>query len=235
MFYNLLVIFSGTIRQGPDRADPGPARRRCVATFSLLILRKIDTRVAMPAKRLIRLVAGTALLLALALAGASAASREPDVVLIRGFAGVFSTGLNAIADDLRKKGVNARVIGHLSASGLIEELVTRKGKKGRLVLVGHSFGGAAAMGMARALVDRQVPVKLVVTLDPTTSGPVVKGVGYVNYYFSGLGVGSAVKGPGKIRNIDLSNRTDHVAHFNMTTDARLKGEIVELIMRTLGR
>lgn len=172
---------------------------------------------------------------AIAASGAQAAARPPEVVFIRGFAGVFSTGLDQIATDLRKKGVSVRVIGHLSAGGIVRELESAKSGKRRLVLVGHSFGGAAAMGMAQQLAGKHVPVRLVVTLDPTTNGPVVKGVGYVNYYFSGVGVGTALVGPGKVRNINLSSRQDHVAHFNMTTDSQLKGEITALIMRSLGR
>ena len=42
-----------------------------------------------------------------------AAYAEPRVLLLRGWFGVFSTGLDSIADALRAKGIRADVVGHL--------------------------------------------------------------------------------------------------------------------------
>src|SRR3979411_1350560 len=43
----------------------------------------------------------------------SALAAEPRVLLLRGWFGVFSTGLDGLAEELKAQGINAEVAGHL--------------------------------------------------------------------------------------------------------------------------
>ena len=64
---------------------------------------------------------------------------EPRVILLRGWFGVFSTGLDSLTERLRARGINAELSRHLSwyavVSGVLQERAA--GKTGQLVLVGH--------------------------------------------------------------------------------------------------
>jgi hypothetical protein len=44
----------------------------------------------------------------------SALAAGPHVVLLRGWFGVFSTGLDSVADQLRAQGIKAEIAGHLN-------------------------------------------------------------------------------------------------------------------------
>src|SRR3984893_7232192 len=67
---------------------------------------------------------------------------EPRVLLLRGWFGVFSTGLDKIAEELKAKGIKAEVAGHLYWSAAVTEILREQaaGATGPLVLVGHSQG-----------------------------------------------------------------------------------------------
>jgi hypothetical protein len=64
------------------------------------------------------------------------------VILLRGWFGVFSTGLDAIADALKAKGIRAEVAGHLQWKTAADEIRRERaqGKTDAIVLVGHSQG-----------------------------------------------------------------------------------------------
>jgi len=89
-----------------------------------------------------------------------ALAAEPRVLLLRGWFGVFSTGMDGLADELKTKGIKAQVAGHLYWSTALKEIVRDRaaGKTGPIVLVGHSYGGnvisvaAAGNDQVRALV-----------------------------------------------------------------------------------
>jgi hypothetical protein len=53
------------------------------------------------------------LCIATALLWSSATNAETHVYLLRGWFGVFSTGLDSLADELRNKGIKAEAVGHL--------------------------------------------------------------------------------------------------------------------------
>ena len=60
---------------------------------------------------------------ALGLLWSSAVRAETRVYLLRGWFGVFSTGLDNISDDLSKKGIKAETIGHLAWRSTVSEIV----------------------------------------------------------------------------------------------------------------
>src|SRR5256885_697097 len=81
-----------------------------------------------------------------------AVAAEPRVLLLRGWFGVFSTGLDSLADELKPIGVTAEVAGHLYWSTAVTNIMRERaaGKTGPLVLVGHSQGANNVIDMARA-------------------------------------------------------------------------------------
>src|SRR5690349_5658709 len=91
-----------------------------------------------------------------------AASAEPHVYFLRGLFGVFSTGMDAMDEQLRNKGVKAEAIGHLAWKGAVDKIVADRaaGKPGPLVLVGHSQGANNVIEMARELEKKKIPVDL---------------------------------------------------------------------------
>ena len=114
----------------------------------------------------IRLFAASAALLLLLHHGALAAG--PRVILLRGWFGVFSTGLDTIADQLRAHGIEAEVAGHLNWSNEVTQILQKRTgtRSGSLVLVGHSQGANNVIDMARSLEAYNVTVDLLIALSP---------------------------------------------------------------------
>jgi pimeloyl-ACP methyl ester carboxylesterase len=92
--------------------------------------------------------------------------RPPRVVLLRGGLGVFSRGLDVLADRCRAEGMSVSVHPHTSWQAIADQLA-REGAGGRqpLVLIGHSWGADAVLHIAARLEGRQTPVALAVTLE----------------------------------------------------------------------
>jgi hypothetical protein len=114
------------------------------------------------------------LCIATALVWSSATRAETQVYLLRGWFGVFSTGLDALAAELRSKGIKAETVGHLAWKTTIAKIVKdhASGKSGPLVLVGHSQGANNIIDMARLLQRENIPVELLVTLAPAGQDPI---------------------------------------------------------------
>jgi hypothetical protein len=163
-----------------------------------------------------------------------AAAAEPRVLFLRGWFGVFSTGLDGIADDLKAKGVKAEVAGHLYwQTGLTDILKARAaGKAGPIILIGHSQGANNVIDIARGLEAQNIPVDLVITLAPFMQYPVPANVKQaVNYYQQG-GWGAPIEGApgfhGKIMNVNV-NDDPSVTHVNIDKSTRVHADIVRMI------
>ena len=115
----------------------------------------------------------------------SPARADARVILLRGWFGVFSTGLDEVADALKAKGIRAEVTGHLHWRTAIDEILRERaeGKTDALVLVGHSQGANNVIDMARMLEAKNVPVALLVTLAPYKQEPIPSNVmRAINFY-----------------------------------------------------
>jgi hypothetical protein len=163
-----------------------------------------------------------------------AAAAEPRVLFLRGWFGVFSTGLDGIADDLKAKGVKAEVAGHLYwQTGLTDILKARaSGKAGPIILIGHSQGANNVIDIARGLEAQNIPVDLVITLAPFMQYPVPANVKQaVNYYQQG-GWGAPIEGApgfhGKIMNVNV-NDDPSVTHINIDKSTRVRADIVRMV------
>jgi hypothetical protein len=163
-----------------------------------------------------------------------AAAAEPRVLFLRGWFGVFSTGLDGIADDLKAKGVKAEVAGHLYwQTGLTDILKARAaGKAGPIILIGHSQGANNVIDIARGLEAQNIPVDLVITLAPFMQYPVPANVKQaVNYYQQG-GWGAPIEGApgfhGKVMNVNV-NDDPSVTHINIDKSTRVRADIVRMV------
>src|SRR3978361_557041 len=103
----------------------------------------------------------------------SPARADARVILLRGWFGVFSTGLDEIANALKAKGIRAEVAGHLYWRTAADDILRERagGKTDALVLVGHSQGANNVIDMARVLEAKNVPVALLITLAPYRQNP----------------------------------------------------------------
>ena len=108
------------------------------------------------------------------------------VILLRGLANVFSTGLNFLTAKLRQLDFDASVHNYLEWNALAAA-VLRAETAGTLVrpfaIIGHSYGADDAIEMANQLGRQGVATDLLVTFDPTAGDPVTAGVLRVlNFY-----------------------------------------------------
>ena len=150
-----------------------------------------------------------ALCLAISLLWSGATRAETKVYLLRGWFGVFSTGLDGLAAELRSKGIKAETVGHLAWKTTVSTIIKNhaSGKSGPLVLVGHSQGANNVIDMARLLQRENIPVDLLITLAPAGQDPIPGNVIRAINYYNSPGWGAPVTADagyrGKLTNINL--------------------------------
>lgn len=173
--------------------------------------------------------------LAIALFWCATAHAETQVYLLRGWFGVFSTGLDTMAEELRSKGIKAEAISHLAWRSTAAKVVKQRaaGETGRVVLVGHSQGGNNAIDMARELEGHNVAVDLLITLAPFKQDPVPSNVvRALNFYQPG-GWGSPLTADpgfkGQLANVDVGGDLG-VFHVNIDKNAKVQAEVVNAIV-----
>ena len=176
-----------------------------------------------------------ALGIAIALLWSGAAEAETRVYLLRGWFGVFSTGLDSLAEELRSKGIRAETVGHLAWRSAVSNIVKARaaGKSGALVLIGHSQGANNVIDMARLLEREKIPVDLVVTLAPLLQDPIPGNVvRAINYYHSpgwGAPVFADAGHHGKVSNINLGGDLG-LSHMAIDKSPRIQAEIARAIL-----
>jgi hypothetical protein len=160
-----------------------------------------------------------------------AQAADTQAYLLRGWFGVFSTGMDELAAELKAKGIKANAIGHLSWRSTVSKIVQDKasGKLGALVLVGHSQGANNVIEMARALETHKIQVDLLVTLAAMMQDPVPGNVVRALNYYQNPGWGAPLNTDrgfrGKLSNIDLASDLT-VTHITIDKNARVQAEIV---------
>jgi hypothetical protein len=165
---------------------------------------------------------------------AYALAAGPRVILLRGWFGVFSTGLDSIADQLKAQGIDVEVAGHLYWSTAITEILRERsaGQTRLLVLVGHSQGANNVINIARALQSHGVTVDLLVTLSPFLQNSIpVNVVKAINYY-QAPGWGQPVAADrgfrGKIENVNLAGDLT-VTHITIDKNPKVQAGILHEI------
>jgi len=160
----------------------------------------------------------------------SPARADARVILLRGWFGVFSTGLDQIADALKAKGIRAEVAGHLYWRTAADEILRERaeGKTDALVLVGHSQGANNVIDMARVLEAKNVPIALLITLAPYRQDPIPDNVRRAINYYQSTGWGAPITAGasfrGKLSNIDVKEDST-ISHINIDKSTRVQAEI----------
>ena len=158
------------------------------------------------------------------------ARADARVILLRGWFGVFSTGLDEIADALKAKGIRAEVAGHLYWRTSVDDIVRERaeGKTDALVLVGHSQGANNVIDMARMLEAKNVSVALLITLAPYRQNPIPDNVMRAINYYQSTGWGAPITAGtgfrGRLSNIDVKEDST-VSHINIDKSTRVQAEI----------
>ena len=178
------------------------------------------------------------LLLAVFLAGltTSSANARPaaHVYLFRGFANVFSTGMDSLAAELASRGYDAGVYTHLSADAAAAQAVqVQKSDRAPIIIIGHSLGGNAAFQMARAIQAQGGRVALIVAFGPTYNDLAPANVSRVISYYQAHSVVTGVVGKGagfrgSLSNINLDSAAD-ITHFNIDKIGRLHAQTIAAV------
>ena len=167
-----------------------------------------------------------------------ALAAEPRVLLLRGWFGVFSTGMDSLASELKAKGIKAEVAGHVYWSTAVKDIVKERaaGNTGPLVLVGHSQGANNVIDMARSLEARKIPVDLLVTLAPFMQDPLPSNVVRAVNYYQSPGWGAPLTTDrgfhGKLSNINVADDWT-IAHISIDKSSRIHADIAREIAALL--
>lgn len=168
-----------------------------------------------------------------ALSGAAQAAGH--IYLLRGLAGIFSTGLDVLDEKLVRRGYNATVHGYDYYDSLaIEAARLQKSGKGPIIIMGHSLGADAAIYMAEKMKTLGAPVALVVTFGPTINLVAPSNVSQVvNYYTGNTRVTKGAGFRGTLSNIDLNSAAD-INHMNIEKNDRLHSSVISKIQGIIG-
>jgi hypothetical protein len=180
---------------------------------------------------------------------ASSAPRAGNVYLVRGWLGIFSTGIDTLGDKLKAVGLHDAVYQEAQWRDLAATIIEKyKGVKNPepLILVGHSYGADDIVSIAREIEKANITVDLLITIDPTTPPPVPANVRHCyNLYQSGLldmipiTRGIPLKADpdfkGKLQNVNIRvDRTDlldpDVNHFNIEKKDKIHQEAIKQIL-----
>jgi hypothetical protein len=172
-----------------------------------------------------------------------AQAAETEVYLLRGWFGIFSTGLDTMSEKLKAEGIKAETLGHLEWKKAADEIIAERaaGKTPLLVLVGHSQGANNIIDMARLLEPHKIKVDLLITLAPFGQDPVPDNVVRAVNYFRSPGWGEPLAGVpdfhGKISNVNVEGDWT-TFHINIdkspTVQADVLRDIIDLSQGKMG-
>jgi len=193
-------------------------------------------------------IAGAAMLAALALVhplSAGAAIAKPDkgsIFLFRGLANIFSLGLDALHDELAKRGVESTVLnynGWQMAAQQIEDRYRTDKNALPVIVMGHSFGADVTLELAAELKKHGIPVSLIVEFDAVTEKIVPSNVRHVINFYEPEGIGLKLVGEpgfsGRIDNVDLSRSDPDINHLNIEKAEKLHARAIAAVLAALGR
>lgn len=179
------------------------------------------------------------------------APRAGNVYLMRGWGGMFSSGIDEMGDRLKEENVSAWVYQHAQAEELAKTMAQRyKGVPNPepICMIGHSFGSDDALVIARELDKVNVPVDLIITLDPVNETTVPRNVKLcVNYWMPGIFLGTNFLrgiplkqepgGTGKLLNINLNEEGQELKdaftnHISIDKTPKLREAIIKRVLET---
>jgi pimeloyl-ACP methyl ester carboxylesterase len=160
---------------------------------------------------------------------------RPHVYLMRGLLNIFSLGMDQLAVQIERHGIDASVYNHTFADAVDAQIVKmyRAGDHGPYMLIGHSLGADAVMWMAQQLNAQGVPVALVVPVDGTGSSAASRNVACVinmtqrSYAYMRPGVGFH----GVLDNVDFSGDPG-IDHLTIDKSPRVQAEALRYVLET---
>jgi pimeloyl-ACP methyl ester carboxylesterase len=164
----------------------------------------------------------------------AATGPHKKVYLLRGLTNVLSPGIDQLADELPKRGIDATITNHAFSDSLANEAIQecKSGRVSSIVLVGHSLGASAAVSMAEQLQKAGLRVALIVTLDPVVKTVVPSNVHLLKNFYLSSGVGTTVERSGHfhgmVQNVDMG-RTEY-GHVSLTTAPTIQKQIMRDIL-----
>ena len=162
---------------------------------------------------------------------------QARVYLFRGALGpIFSRGMDRLTKRLEEAGIRADVY-EFTICRLIADQAIRdyRDNAAPIVLIGHSMGGLCALTFAGILKSENIPVSLVVTIDPAHASPKVplNVERYINIFLSDsvLGGGDVVAEPGyqgHYASFDLKQH-EEISHINIEKQDSIHEQLVTAI------
>ncbi len=164
---------------------------------------------------------------------------RPRAYLFRGAMGpFFSRGIDRLTDKIEHAGFTASVdeftICRFIAAKAIREY---RENPAPIVLIGHSMGGYCSVIFADILQDENIPVSLVVTIDPAHVTPTVplNVERFINIFLSKSVLGGGDVKPGEgyrghYASYDLSEH-DEVTHINIEKMEKVHAQLVDKILQ----
>jgi len=160
---------------------------------------------------------------------------QAQIYLIRGLFGVFSTGMDQMAAQLKAQGYsNVSLWNWPDVDQIAADIISghQSGDNAHVVLIGHSLGSNSVVQIADRLAAQGIPVDLAVTFDITEGLRVPLNVErFINFYQNN-GFGRPALEPagftGEFSNINLSNQTQ-LDHGNIDNAPQLQQFVMQQI------
>lgn len=160
----------------------------------------------------------------------------PKVILLRGWRGLYSKGIDDLAASLHGRGVTTAVYRHDQWEAVAKQV------QDDVSIIGFSYGADDAIRLSRQLARRSIKVPLLITIDPVTPPSLADNVGRaVNFYQSNgpMDVFPWLRGvpiqDARVANYDLrTHRKDlfepGTSHATIAANRKLHGAIIELVV-----
>jgi len=172
-----------------------------------------------------------------------------NVYLLRGWIGIWSTGIDQLGEEINKEGVRATVYRCEQWQELTDAILQKyRDQKSTepLIIVGHSWGADHAIDLARQLEAAHIPIDLIVTLDPVTPPKVPGNVKWCHNVFQTNGIWQSVpvfrgvpleKEEGstcRLENLNIrTDRTDLLEpdtdHYNIEKNQKIHRDVIQQI------
>ena len=186
---------------------------------------------------------------------ASQSVRGAHVYCLRGWLGVWSRGVDVLAQRARSElGVQATSLSDPEWRKIVRHIRSEHAAgrgRGPLVLVGHSLGGDDQIRVAKMLNESGIPVDLMILIDANTPPSIPPNVRRcVNIYksqplrdalpiFRGVRVRAVDRSRTHVENIDLRTRdvgfeTRAISHFNITDVKAVQDMAIAEIAKVVG-
>ena len=182
----------------------------------------------------------------------TANDRVGSVYLLRGWIGVFSTGIDSLGTQIADAGIHSEVYQEAQWSKLADTIIAKYESEPNhepIVIIGHSYGADDSILITRRLAEHNIKVDLVVTLDPVTPKKVPSNVNLVyNLYQSngaldnlpwlrGIALTADTPGPMALKNMNIrTDRTDllddgNIDHFNIEKKPKIHQDVIAQVMQ----